>query len=161
MCVRVYACGHIHTLWPMTGTRAQLPQKVRKKAECSRSKRALHLWGSLLAKHNAFICQTWFIHAVSRRTDVYLYLGIHCWHAPVSSNTQLTCNTLQHTATHCNKLQHTVTHCNYLYLGIHCCHTPVSSNTQLTCNTLQHTATHCNTLQHTVPRNTLLSYTCF
>ena len=59
----------------------------------------------------------------------------------------ISCNTLQHTATHCNTLQHTATHCNTLQ------HTATHYNTlQHTtthCNTLQRTATHYNTLQHT------------
>jgi len=53
------------------------------------------------------------------------------------SNCYLSCNTLQHTATHCNTLQHTATHCNTLqHITTHC-------------NTLQHTATHHDTLQQT------------
>ena len=44
----------------------------------------------------------------------------------------ISCNTLQHTATHCNTSQRTATHCNTL------------QRTATHCNTLQHTATHCN-----------------
>jgi len=67
----------------------------------------------------------------------------------------LSCNTLQHTATHCNtRLSwHWMARCNTL------------KHTAIRCNTLQHTATqvvfydirwliaaHCNTLQHTATR---------
>ena len=91
----------------------------------------------------------------------------------------LSCNTLQHTATHCNTLQHTATHCNTLqhtaltswgscgiqYLPCNTmqhtatqfntlhllCAAAVEANIYLAsrCNTLQHIAMHCNTLHHT------------
>ena len=81
----------------------------------------------------------------------------------------ISCNTLQHTATHCNTLQHTATHCNTLqHAATHCnalhthCSTLECSNqyhiirtirtatncihTTAYCSTLQHIATHYNTL---------------
>ena len=51
----------------------------------------------------------------------------------------LSCNTLQHTATHYNTLQHTTTHFKRLQ------HTAAPSRSATHCNTLHHTATHCNT----------------
>ena len=92
----------------------------------------------------------------------------------------LSCNTLQHTATHCNTqkmslsrphtldyitlscntLQHTATHKRWVWLVrthlITCvCHMwlhvcVTCDHITLSCNTLQHTATHCNILQHTM-----------
>jgi len=86
----------------------------------------------------------------------------------------LSCNTLQHTATHCNcnTLQHTATHCNTLHhaaphRALLLCHYSVCANlisrhsrytflAATHCNTLQHTATRCNTMQHTATHcNTL------
>ena len=82
----------------------------------------------------------------------------------------LTCNTLQHTATHCyalqhnatqciratrslathcNTLQHTATHCDTLRHNTHELHIPLR-HTATHFRTLQHTAAHCNTLRHTV-----------
>ena len=87
----------------------------------------------------------------------------------------VTCNTLQHVATHCNTLQHTATHvrlrsqmmplppanCNILQHTSTDCNTstskgrdgvPASCKLQQTatdCNRLQQTATDCNRLQQT------------
>jgi len=74
------------------------------------------------------------------------------------SEERLSCNTLQHTATHCNTLQHTATHCNTLQHatdahiltqpGTHypqrMCPRSVVFAELLECNSLQHTATHYN-----------------
>ena len=57
----------------------------------------------------------------------------------------VTCNTLQHTATHCNTLQHTATHCNTLQHALRLENIPCLGD-------LWSTATHCNTLQHAATR---------
>jgi len=97
----------------------------------------------------------------------------------LAGSLQLTCNTLQHTATHtapncnshcillcwrvhcnshathCNILQHTLhqtaTHTAYCCVGAFTAtHMQhTQTRTAMHCNTLQHTAPHCNTLQHT------------
>jgi len=66
---------------------------------------------------------------INIHTHIFVYTFWLCTTSrrPMRLFRTVSCNTLQHTATHCNTLQHTAPHCN----------------------TLQHTATHCNTLQHT------------
>ena len=70
---------------------------------------------------------------------LYLHLTTACAVVLGRQGQSISCNTLQHVATHCNTLQHVATHCNTLQHVATCC------------DTLQHTATHCNTLHHTAP----------
>jgi len=97
-------------------------------------------------------CNNTATHAYSSHCDTVEAMS-------VSARFYISCNALQHTATHCNTLQHTATHCIPALTSPVAVKSPQYTATQYKtpqhteniathCNTLQHTATHCNTLQH-------------
>jgi len=113
-----------------------------------------------------------YMHTCIHTNEMYTCIHtneMHSTRVRHASTSYVTCNALQHTATHsathCNTLQHTATHtathCNTLqhtatHSATHCNtlqHTATHivrcvSVSYITCSTLQHTATHCNTVQH-------------
>ena len=94
-----------------------------------------------------YVCIQTYIYTY---TFMYTYIYICRHHYP--AHWQVSCSTIQHSATKCNTLQrirlthsHTTAHCNTLP------HTAAH---------LSHARTHCNTLQHTTKQcNTLVSRT--
>ena len=71
----------------------------------------------------------------------------------------ISCNKLQHTATHQNARQHTATHSDAVQHSATHCNTLQHTDTATHCGTLQRTATHGNTRQHTATNCNKLQHT--
>jgi len=98
----------------------------------------IHVWMSLVV---SCLIHVWMTCHDLRATHTLKDMSTHEWHVKswqVTTSHDLTCNTLQHTATHCNTLQHSVVTCR-----------------DLTCHDLSHSFLvvneSCHTIQDTTP----------